>query len=382
MKPFPFLEFFAGGGMARLGLGEGWRCVFANDLDSKKAVTYRKNFPPADELIVEDVAKLSANEVPGAPVLAWASFPCQDLSLAGSRQGLRGERSGTFWSFSQLITELRNDGRRVPLLVLENVVGALTSHDGADFRSIIGFLSQHYWVGALVIDAVHFVPQSRPRLFIVALDKSCGIPDGVRSPGREDMWHTAAIHSAWLSLSQECKDSWVWWHLPAPHPRTQSLCDILEETPTGVAWHTPEETQHILSLMSQAHRLRVDGARQVGYKVVGAVYRRTRPTPEGKRQRAEVRFDDISGCLRTPTGGSSRQTLLIVENGVVRSRLLSVREAARLMGVPESYVLPEAYNDGYHLMGDGLVVPVVAWLQEHLLSPLATSVSGGVIAKK
>jgi DNA (cytosine-5)-methyltransferase 1 len=58
-----------------------------------------------------------------------------------------------------------------------------------------------------------------------------------------------------------------------------------------------------------------------------------------KTQRAEVRFDDISGCLRTPAGGSSRQTVLIVEGKQVRSRLLSPREAARLMGVPDDYPL-------------------------------------------
>lgn len=91
----------------------------------------------------------------------------------------------------------------------------------------------------------------------------------------------------------------------------------------------------------------------------------------GKTQRAEVRFDESSGCLRTPAGGSSRQTVLLVEGGRVRSRLLSPREAARLMGVPEDYPLPSNYNEAYHLFGDGLVVPVVSWLEQHLLRPLA-----------
>lgn len=90
-------------------------------------------------------------------------------------------------------------------------------------------------------------------------------------------------------------------------------------------------------------------------------------------QRAEVRFDGISGCLRTPVGGSSRQTVILVENGHVRTRLLSPREAARLMGVPENYPLPSAYNDAYHLFGDGVAVPVVRWLENYLLSPLALS---------
>jgi DNA (cytosine-5)-methyltransferase 1 len=87
-------------------------------------------------------------------------------------------------------------------------------------------------------------------------------------------------------------------------------------------------------------------------------------------QRAEVRFDDLSGCLRTPVGGSSRQSIIIVEGKSVRSRLLSPREAARLMGLPDSYKLPQNYNEAYHLAGDGVVVPVVRFLAANILEPL------------
>jgi DNA (cytosine-5)-methyltransferase 1 len=62
---------------------------------------------------------------------------------------------------------------------------------------------------------------------------------------------------------------------------------------------------------------------------------------------------------------------MIVEGRKIRTRLLSPREAARLMGVPEHYPLPNSYNDAYHLFGDGLAVPVVEWLSTHLLTPLA-----------
>ena len=106
---------------------------------------------------------------------------------------------------------------------------------------------------------------------------------------------------------------------------------------------------------------------------VGTIYKRTRVQDGKKGQRAEVRFDGISGCLRTPAGGSSRQTILVVEKDTIRSRLLSVREAARLMGLPDSYWLPERYNDGYHVMGDAVVVPVVAWLENYILHPLAVN---------
>src|SRR5208337_4622987 len=116
---------------------------------------------------------------------------------------------------------------------------------------------------------------------------------------------------------------------------------------------------------------KVENAKKAGRRMIGGIYKRMRLDEQGlKTQRAEIRFDDLAGCLRTPVGGSSRQSILIVEGDKVRSRLLSPREAARLMGLPESYILPKNYNEAYHLAGDGLVVPVVGFLGAHMLGPL------------
>ena len=101
MKVRSYYEFFAGGGMARAGLGQGWTCLFANDIDAKKGASYAANWGN-EHLKIEDVGALSSKDLPGAANLAWASFPCQDLSLAGSGAGLNGERSGTFWPFWRL----------------------------------------------------------------------------------------------------------------------------------------------------------------------------------------------------------------------------------------------------------------------------------------
>src|SRR5258708_34697939 len=106
-----FLEFFAGGGMARAGLGQAWRCLFANDVDPMKARVYAENWG-AEHLRCDDVAALSTRDLVGTPDMVWASFPCQDLSLAGDGRGLgrrdsnRGTPSGTFWQFCQLIRSL------------------------------------------------------------------------------------------------------------------------------------------------------------------------------------------------------------------------------------------------------------------------------------
>ena len=371
----PFYEFFAGGGMARLGLGQRWRCVFANDFCEKKARAYRSNFGESHELIVRDVRKIRTRELPDEPLLVWASFPCQDLSLAGNGVGLKGERSGTFWPFWRLMRALAHEGRSSPLIVLENVVGAITSNNGRDFEAIVDALSKAgYRVGALVINAVHFVPQSRPRLFILAFDAHADIPCSLKADSPNALWHPRTLRAAHAQFPRAVQETWVWWHLPVPCVRREVLADLIELNPIDVEWHTDEETKRLLRMMSSANLRKVELASQLGKPVIGTVYRRTRPDKAGRKvQRAEVRFDQISGCLRTPVGGSSRQTVMIVNKGRIRTRLLSPREAARLMGVPDSYPLPPNYNDAYHLFGDGVAVPVVSWLENHLLWPLVVA---------
>lgn len=377
---FHWYEFFAGGGMARIGLGEAWRCIFANDFSGKKAAAYKNYFGRCEELIVNDIRLLTPRDLPGRPDLAWASFPCQDLSLAGSGAGLRGERSGTFAPFWRLMKGLIAQGRGPRLVVLENVTGALTSHNGRDFSTLVRVLSDSgYRVGPLIIDAIHFVPQSRARLFIVAVEQHHSIPAELISSKQPTLWHPPSLMRAFSNLPGHLKDAWISWQLPVPEKPRVGLSAIIENDPTGVEWHSEDETKRLISLMSNLNRRKVERAQRAGGPTIGTIYKRTRPigrSSTSKRiQRAEVRFDDVSGCLRTPVGGSSRQTVLIVEGKKIRSRLLSPREAGRLMGVPENYPIPTKYNDAYHLFGDGLVVPVVSWLEKHLLRILASGKS-------
>jgi DNA (cytosine-5)-methyltransferase 1 len=123
--------------------------------------------------------------------------------------------------------------------------------------------------------------------------------------------------------------------------------------------------------MSQVNKAKLEAAKQAGRRMVGCVYKRTRMDGRGlKVQRAEVRFDDVAGCLRTPAGGSSRQVIVVVDGKKVRSRLISALETARLMGLDESYKLPKKYNEAYHLTGDGVAVHVVRHLAEQVFEPL------------
>jgi DNA (cytosine-5)-methyltransferase 1 len=366
-----FYEFFAGGGMARAGLGSGWTCLFSNDCDEKKAATYRANWG-GEELLVKDVGTVDSGDLPGITDLAWASFPCQDLSLAGMGAGLVGARSGSFWPFWKLMQGLHRQNRGPKVVVLENVCGALTSHAGKDFQSLVRALRvEGYRVGSLVIDAALFVPQSRPRLFIVGISEKLEIDESLISGQPKESFHTPAVIAAYKNLSQSEQAAWAWWNIPSPKRRKTTFADIFEE---DVPWHTSSQTRALLDMMSPVNLRKVETAKRMGTRVIGGVYKRTRLNSTGdKVQRAEVRFDDVAGCLRTPGGGSSRQSILVVEGDRVRSRLLSPREGARLMGLPDHYHLPSNYNEAYHLLGDGLAVPVVRHLSRYLLEPLLLS---------
>ncbi|UFS55880.1 DNA cytosine methyltransferase [Comamonadaceae bacterium M7527] len=374
---YSFYEFFAGGGMARAGLGASWRCTFANDICPTKGNSYKANWG-SEHLALKDIYAVQPAELPGCVTMAWGSFPCQDLSLAGSGAGLGGNHSGAFWGFWKLVTSLNVEGRKPKMIVLENVLGALTSNDGKDFETIVdAFALEGYLVGALLIDAVHFLPQSRPRLFIVGIDSGLSLPERSHTGTPNPAWHPVAMLKAHNRLSNSTKTLWRWWHLPQNKQASTTLDSLVERDPHSVKWHSDEETKRLLDMMSPLHRRKVIAAQADKVPHVGTIYKRTR----GGVQRAEVRFDGIAGCLRTPGGGSSRQTIMIVHGARIKSRLISTREAARLMGLSDDYKLPEKYNEAYHLLGDGVVVPVVSHLSQHLLLPIANLNRQAMVAK-
>ncbi|HEY1759720.1 MAG TPA: DNA cytosine methyltransferase [Bryobacteraceae bacterium] len=189
--PLTFYEFFAGGGMARIGLGPNWRCTFANEWCDKKAASYKAHFG-GDELRVDDVAKLSVLDLPGVPTLVWGSFPCQDLSLAGPGAGLNGDRSGTFKPFWNLISEMASLKRAPKIVVLENVVGALSSHGGRDFTIIVDSLAHG---GRCAISA--------------SVSLTTPVPNQV--------WHTRSLMEAHSRLPERLRNVWEWWTLPLPN---------------------------------------------------------------------------------------------------------------------------------------------------------------------
>ncbi len=369
MSSWSFLEFFAGGGFARLGLGDNWKCLLANDWDPKKAATYKENWGNSD-LHCEDVANLQTNLISEKTDLAWASFPCQDVSLAGAGAGLLGDRSGTFWPFWKFVTALASEDRAPSIVVIENVCGMITSKRGKDFDAICNALVQEgYRVGAIVVDAALFVPQSRKRVFIIGVKDHIKIPSHLISPTPK-YFQSDSIQRAVAERLTIDPQKWINWNPSPPDVKVENLQSILD-TNTTVAWDSPEQTCHLLKLMSPTTLLKLRHVRKSEKSTVGTVYRRMRKNKSGQKvQRAEVRFDGIAGCLRAPTGGSSKQTLIFVEGNNIRTRRLSGQEAVRLMGVPDSYKISKRQNDAYKLAGEGVAVPVVRYLSQSIFEPI------------
>ena len=344
-----YLEFFAGSGLVAYGMRKHFNAIWANDICGKKADVYCANHGKK-HFHLGSIADVRGTDLPAAP-LSWASFPCQDLSLAGLIAGIDGERSGLVWEWLRVMDEMPE---MPPILVAENVVGLMSVDGGSQYRMLHeALLSRGYRVGVVQLDASHWVPHSRPRVFVVAVDASVKIPAGMQSEG--PTW----AHSKAVITAAEGVDGWLWWNLPAPKPRTVDLADIIE---WDADCDDAATAARNISLIPDHHRKLLDGSAIN----VAPGYKRTRAVG----QVLELRFDGIAGCLRTPKGGSSRQFLVLKKGSTLATRLLTVRETARLMGAPETYKLPGTYNDGYKAMGDAVAAPCASYLAKHLLAPL------------
>ena len=368
---FEWAEFFAGGGMARAGFGPGWRCVFSNDNDMLKASTYRDNWS-ADHFVYSDIQNVSPGQVPDNLMLAWASSPCQNFSSAGAGDGLLGESSSVFTKWWDLIVSKADTNTSPNIIVLENVIGLLRSRGGLDFEAISqSFVECGYVFGVTVIDAVIFLPQSRPRIFFVAIKSDVVFPDSLQSNCPIPLWHPPQLVKAVESLPADLRDRHIWWRMPERVTRTTSLVDFLCRDNERISWHTQVQTSKLLESMTPVNLKKIRLAQETGDPIVGTLYRRMRLIDGINKSRAEVRFDGVAGCFRASDGGSSRQMLLQVEGECVRTRQITPRESARLMGLPDTYKLPQLKTHAVKLVGDGVAVPVVKFLEQHLLRPLA-----------
>ncbi len=360
-----FCEFFAGIGLVGEGLRpSGWSCVYANDVDPRKQELYEARNGPSPHYHLEDVNRTAevVDRIRGRPALATASFPCVDLSLAGHYRGLEGRESSTFFAFAEALRTLGE--RRPPLVLLENVPGFLSSHQGRDFTTAAETLAGlGYRLDAFVLDARHFTPQSRRRVFVVgavgaipATERPTPPPGLLRPPNLVSILSTLRLPTGWLNLD-----------LPDPPQRRVRLEEVIDLDDAQEWWKESEVDRHY-RMMSHGHRREVDAYRRGLFSRVGTAFRRVRR--DG--QRAEVRFDGLAGCLRTPRGGSGKQIVVAVGEGRLRMRWMSPREYARLQGAPD-FPLAGGRNQQLFAFGDAVCVPAVRWVDQHVLTPLYES---------
>lgn len=357
-------EFFAGIGLMRLGLERaGWEVVFANDIAADKRTLYASCFPDADpHFVLGDIHALDPGQVPEV-ALATASFPCTDLSLAGRRRGLAGRESSAFWGFVRVLDGMRE--RRPPLVLLENVPGFLTSRGGQDLRDALRALNAlGYAVDAFLINAAHFVPQSRVRLFIAGIQGTRPARGAFETEGPCPV---SELRPKALAAFIDAHPDIDWTRRPLPplpvcaRPLDELLEDLPREAPE---WWSKDRVDYLRSQMSPRHAARLAAMMAREDWSYGTVFRRVRMG----RSMAELRTDGIAGCLRTPKGGSGRQILLKAGRGEARARLLTPRECARLMGA-DDFPVTGSLNQALFGFGDAVCVPVIEWIARHCFAP-------------
>jgi DNA (cytosine-5)-methyltransferase 1 len=356
-------EFFAGIGLAKIGLEEAdLNVVWSNDISERKHSMFLENNSSRNEYagyVVGDVASLKSDQLPKEADVAWVSFPCTDLSLAGGRKGIHHGESSAFWSFVSIIERLKEDKPKI--LALENVPGLAANRNGEDLFEVIGALNKlGYSVDILQIDAKRFVPQSRSRLFLVASEEVLTTSDSVH-PLRP------------AALDKFFNDRDLRTHraaLPMPpallkHGFSQLVKGAQE---SNLEWWSEKRVEAFKNSLTVVNSDRLRTLVNNSTESYRTSYRRMR----NGLPRWEIRDEDISGCLRTASGGSSRQAVLKMGNGSLEIRWMSPREYAHLMGAPTYDYGSISPTHLYNGFGDGVCVPVVTWLASSYLKPWAS----------
>lgn len=201
-----YFSLFSGVGGFEMPLNElGFDCVGQSEIDKYASSVLRYRFPNVPNY--GDITKINWSAVPDFGLLVGGS-PCQDLSVAGKRAGLDGERSGLFGQYVRALNE-----KQPEYFIWENVKGALSSNDGRDFAAILAAFSEAgYSLWWQVLNAKDFgVPQNRERVFVVGTRSDIGSPrevffergDEQQNSGQilhENKSGTVSLHSESVAL--------------------------------------------------------------------------------------------------------------------------------------------------------------------------------------
>ncbi|NBB81210.1 MAG: DNA (cytosine-5-)-methyltransferase [Verrucomicrobia bacterium] len=323
---FRFIDLFAGIGGLRLGFEQaGGRCVFTSEWDTYAQKTYRANFHESGE-IFGDITKIDPEQVPDHEVLL-AGFPCQPFSIAGVSKknslsmphGFADLTQGTlFFDVVRVI-----ESKRPEVVILENVKN-LRSHDkGHTYQTIMGTLQKDlgYVVDDHIFDGQHWVPQHRERIVIAAF----------KNP---------VLFS--------------FRNLPLPQKGQTKMGDILHRT-DGTEPYIPHDGDRYFDFRT--------GSVQERYTLSDKLWTYLQAYATKHRSLGNgfgfglVNGDSIARTLsaRYYKDGSE----ILVDQGVGRNpRRLTPREAARLMGYPDEFVIPVSDTRAYKQFGNSVVVPL------------------------
>ncbi len=216
------------------------------------------------------------------------------------------------------------------------------------------------------LDALRFTPQSRLRVFLVGSKRHFGHTTPELILARPKSLLSDRLKQS-LIANKDLR--WFYNDIPIPPPLNSTglnkIIEPMEETDSR--WWAADEVDRHLAMMDTTHSERVLRLKSNQCFSYRTFYRRRR---EGK-QRAEVRNDDLSGCLRTAVGGSGKQFVIRAGKGEVKMRTMTPREYARLQGVPDKYSITVNGIQALTGFGDAVCVPAISWIAQNILNPLA-----------
>ena len=430
MKKFKFIDLFAGMGGIRLGLvqacadaGIDTECVFTSEIKPAAIAVYNQNHP--NEHITGDITAVNENDIPDFDVLL-AGFPCQAFSYAGNRDGFADATRGTlFFDVLRILNKKKPIG-----FILENVEGLVSHDNGRTFNTIVSCLEENYKVSYRVLNAKDFgVPQDRKRIYIVGVKKNKrkvnmnnfyhvdatvgdilehGLPLSNTKFVQNLLSHydVTQLDGKKIKDKRGGADNIHSWDIELKGPVSDDQKKLLNEMlkarrqhkwaeEWGIEWMDgmPLTTSQIRTFYQHPHlQQMLNDLTSKGYltyehpkkKVVthavvdGRNVTTARRTPDTSKPKGynivagKLSFEvseilSYNGIAPTMVAMDMHRIHVIDGEGI---RPLSLREGLRLFGYPDDFIFDIPTKDGYDLLGNTVVVPVIKAVATRLINSI------------
>lgn len=362
MSDLRYLSLFSGIGGFDLGFDRaGMTCAGQVEYDEKARGVLARHWPDTPRL--NDVREVKGDEF-GTIDLICGGFPCQDVSVAGRRAGLAGERSGLWFEFHRLI-----DSVKPGTVVIENVPGLLSSHGGQDFAVILrGLVKCGYGVAWRILDAQYFgVAQRRRRVFIVGslgdgraaeILFECEGGGGHIAEGRSTQKGIATDVAASL---RHGGGNGRGYNLDAEHGPTVTAAPLVARQAKG--GFTDPVSDNIIPVITTTFNGYTGGADDndaQGGHLVMAFTERTRADGRTLEYQKEMAY-----ALTNPGSGGRTHSRQIA--GAFGVRRLTPVECERLQGFPDGWTDGQSDSARYRQLGNAVAVPVAEWLGRRII---------------